>query len=140
MPRWIQLQSKPCSTQKGLVQCKSNEMGTKQHDVQEVMSCRSIRQYVLVDEEIDPHVVHSQQGHLLPPQLVQPGDAWSLPIEGMFSARRLHAFEPRPGTKLTLEELRRVEDLDLSDDNKDGEAEGSGIEILWDLACNDWDQ
>ena len=60
-----------------------------------------------------------------------------LPIEGTFSTKQLHAFEPRPGTKLTLEELRSVEDLDLPDNDEDGEAEGSGIEILWDLACDD---
>lgn len=41
-----------------------------------------------------------------------------LPISGTFNARRLRAFEPRQGTKLALEELERLEQMEIEGDEE----------------------
>ena len=56
-----------------------------------------------------------------------------LPIDSTFSARHLHTFELKPGTKLTLEQLRRLERLDVpeDEDEEDGKVDAVGLGTLW---------
>ena len=52
---------------------------------------------------------------------------------GTFSTRWLCAFKPRPGTELALEELRRLEELDMPGncEEEDGEMDMAGLDTLW---------
>ena len=53
-----------------------------------------------------------------------------LPINGLFSARRLRAFEPRPGTKLAWEELQRLEQLETPEEREES-TDTLDLTTLW---------
>ena len=56
-----------------------------------------------------------------------------LPIAGVFNVRCLRAFEPRLGTKIVLDELERLEMLEMPETNReeDEEVNMEGLDTLW---------